>query len=245
MQTLSNGHTLVTAGPVLQIHFSNIMFRIFRISTLLMATISLTTPCMSAQEQTHNGNAWTLSVLKRANAVSIILIFSLKKSTESWHWLWCHWHNKSFTSGLAGVSTHLDTSDLLCLWSAPRHCCARTEPRWAAPAARWASGVRGCSAGWISRCSRWQSVGTAASAWTGRSPLWPALPPAQGQTRVNEHRANTKTWKKHYTPQNFKYWLQGWDPSATPPRESNRTWGTASSHSLWRATTTIQECISR
>lgn len=41
-----------------------------------------------------------------------------------------------------------------------------------------------------------------------------------------------KNVKKRYTPQSFKYWLQGWDPSATPPRESNRTWGTASSHSL-------------
>lgn len=204
-------------------------------STLLMPAISLTTACMSAQEQMYNGNAWTLSVLKQANAVSIILIFSL------WH----HWHNKSFISGLAGVSTHLDTFDLLCLWSAAQHCCARTEPRWAVPAIRWASGVRGCSAGWISRRSRLQSVGTAASAWTGRSPLWPALPPAQGQTGVNEHCAHTKTWKISFTPQNFKYWLQGWDPSATPPRESNRTWGTASSHSLWRATTTFQECISR
>ncbi len=43
--------TLVTAGPVLQIHFSNIMLRIFRRSTLLMVAISLTTACMSAQRQ--------------------------------------------------------------------------------------------------------------------------------------------------------------------------------------------------
>lgn len=43
----SKGLTLVAAGPVLQIHFSNIMLRILNRSTLLVVAISLTTACMS------------------------------------------------------------------------------------------------------------------------------------------------------------------------------------------------------
>lgn len=52
MRAGSQWLTLVAAGPVLQIHFSNIMLRIFRRSTLLMLAISLTTACTSVQRQT-------------------------------------------------------------------------------------------------------------------------------------------------------------------------------------------------
>lgn len=57
-QENANLRTLVTAGPVLQIHFSNIMFRIFRASTLLMCASSLTTALMSAQGNNDFVDYW-------------------------------------------------------------------------------------------------------------------------------------------------------------------------------------------
>lgn len=91
--------------------------------------------------------------------------------------------------------THRDRSDLLSPCSAAPHCCVRTEPQWAWPAAPSVSEAPDCSARRPSRRSPWPSVETAASAWTRRSPLWPELPPAQNLTEeriyIGQRRKNT------------------------------------------------------
>lgn len=85
--------------------------------------------------------------------------------------------------------THQDKFDLLCLCSAAPHCCAHTKPLRAWLAARSVSDSLGCSAGSLSRCSQSLSAGTAASAWTETSPLWPVLCPAHELDERSEKSA--------------------------------------------------------
>lgn len=137
------GQTLVTAGPVLQIHFSNIMLRIFNRSTLLMVAISLTTACMSVQKWTiqlkrvQNGGMFTLTS-------NISINFSIQRFTQKW------------------MNAHQDKSDRHCLCIAPPNYCAHTKPRWVWLVAQSVSVVLGCLAGWISVCFQWQNAETAA-----------------------------------------------------------------------------------
>lgn len=106
-------------------------------------------------------------------------------------------------------------------WTVALHCCVRKGWRWGGRAAPSALGALGCSAGWTSGRSLWPSAGTAASAWTGRSPPWSALPPAQGTRRRGEtifilqewtRYKKKKTWKGK---QDWVSWIQAADADIT------------------------------
>lgn len=172
MRAGSRWLTLVTAGPVLQIHFSNIMLRIFRRSTLLMLAISLTTACTSVQRpmvelkgiSIADNPLWKnyfccrmVFIITKDNIQHLSLVFILFSSPSVYQS-----NRRVKPSGeillymhlCSRLCAHRDNVDLLCLCSAAPRCCVHTGLLWAWPAAQSVSDVRGCSADWPSRYSQ-------------------------------------------------------------------------------------------